>query len=156
MVSDVKDGSPAPDFDLPGDGGDQIRLSELRGKTVVLYFYPKDDTSGCTREAIDFTNLAEDFKKAGAVVIGMSPDPAKKHDKFIAKHALSVRLASDEDKVTLETYGVWKEKSMYGRTYMGVERSTFLIDGTGTVRQVWRKVKVPGHAEAVLAAVQAL
>lgn len=156
MVSDVKDGSPAPDFDLPGDGGDQIRLSELRGKTVVLYFYPKDDTSGCTREAIDFTNLAEDFKKAGAVVIGMSPDPAKKHDKFIAKHELAVRLASDEDKATLEAYGVWKEKSMYGRTYMGVERSTFLIDGTGTVRQVWRKVKVPGHAEAVLAAVQAL
>jgi peroxiredoxin Q/BCP len=156
MVSDVKDGSQAPEFDLPGDGGEQIRLSELRGKTVVLYFYPKDDTSGCTKEAIEFTDLAADFKKASAVVIGMSPDPAKKHDKFKAKYELAVRLASDEDKSTLEAYGVWKEKSMYGRKYMGVERSTFLIDCTGTVRRVWRKVKVPGHAEEVLAAAQAL
>ncbi len=156
MVSDIKDGSQAPDFDLPGDGGEQIRLSDMRGKPVVLYFYPKDDTSGCTKEAIEFTRLADDFAKAGAVVIGMSPDPAKKHDKFKAKYELGVRLASDEDKSTLEAYGVWKEKSMYGRKYMGVERSTFLIDGAGVVRRTWRKVKVAGHAEDVLAAAQTL
>jgi thioredoxin-dependent peroxiredoxin len=156
MVSEVSEGTQAPDFDLPGDGGESIRLSELRGKTVVLYFYPKDDTSGCTKEAIEFTDLAADFKKAGAVVIGVSPDPATRHDKFKAKYDLAVRLASDEDKSTLQAYGVWTEKSMYGRTYMGVERSTFLIDGTGTVRKVWRKVRVAGHAKEVLAAVQAL
>ena len=156
MVSDIKDGSQAPDFDLPGDGGEQIRLSDMRGKPVVLYFSPKDDTSGCTKEAIEFTRLADDFAKAGAVVIGMSPDPAKKHDKFKAKYELGVRLASDEDKSTLEAYGVWKEKSMYGRKYMGVERSTFLIDGAGVVRRTWRKVKVAGHAEDVLAAAQTL
>ena len=156
MVSEVSEGTQAPDFDLPGDGGESIRLSELRGKTVVLYFYPKDDTSGCTKEAIEFTDLAADFKKAGAIVIGVSPDPATRHDKFKAKYDLAVRLASDEDKSTLQAYGVWTEKSMYGRTYMGVERSTFLIDGTGTVRKVWRKVRVAGHAKEVLAAVQAL
>lgn len=156
MVSEVSEGTQAPDFDLPGDGGESIRLSELRGKTVVLYFYPKDDTSGCTKEAIEFTDLAADFKKAGAIVIGVSPDPATRHDKFKAKYDLAVRLASDEDKSTLQAYGVWTEKSMYGRTFMGVERSTFLIDGTGTVRKVWRKVRVAGHAKEVLAAVQAL
>ncbi len=156
MVSEVSEGTQAPEFDLPGDGGESIRLSELRGKTVVLYFYPKDDTSGCTKEAIEFTDLAADFKKAGAIVIGVSPDPATRHDKFKAKYDLAVRLASDEDKSTLQAYGVWTEKSMYGRTYMGVERSTFLIDGTGTVRKVWRKVRVAGHAKEVLAAVQAL
>ena len=156
MVSEVNDGTQAPNFDLLGDGGESIRLSGLRGKTVVLYFYPKDDTSGCTKEAIEFTDLAAGFKKAGAIVVGVSPDPAIKHDKFKAKYDLAVRLASDEDKSTLEAYGVWKEKSMYGRTYMGVERSTFLIDGTGTVQKVWRKVRVAGHAKEVLAAVQAL
>jgi len=156
MSSEVCEGVSAPDFDLPGDGGEQIRLSDYRGKTVVLYFYPKDDTSGCTKEAIEFSGLKPEFEKAGAVVIGMSPDTATRHDKFKAKHGLSVQLASDEDKTTLEAYGVWKEKSMYGRTYMGVERSTFLIDATGTVRRVWRKVKVAGHAEAVLAAARDL
>jgi len=124
MSSEVCEGVSAPDFDLPGDGGEQIRLSDYRGKTVVLYFYPKDDTSGCTKEAIEFSGLKPEFEKAGAVVIGMSPDTATRHDKFKAKHGLSVQLASDEDKTTLEAYGVWKEKSMYGRTYMGVERST--------------------------------
>jgi len=156
MTAPVAEGAKAPDFDLPTDGGGQIKLSGLRGKVIVLYFYPKDDTSGCTREAIDFTALTGEFEKAGAIVLGVSPDPVTKHDKFKAKHDLSVTLVSDEDKSMLEAYGVWTEKSMYGRKYMGVERSTFVIDGDGVVRNVWRKVKVPGHAEDVLKAVQAL
>ncbi|WP_340161252.1 peroxiredoxin [uncultured Hoeflea sp.] len=143
-------------MNLPRDGGGNVSLAELTGKTVVLYFYPKDNTSGCTTEALDFTALNDEFTKAGAVVIGVSPDPVKAHDKFIAKHDLGVILASDEDKSVLEAYGVWKEKSMYGRTYMGVERSTFLIDGSGKVVRIWRKVKVKGHAQAVLEAVQSL
>lgn len=143
-------------MNLPRDGGGNVSLADLAGKTVVLYFYPKDNTSGCTTEALDFTALNDEFTKAGAVVIGVSPDPVKAHDKFIAKHDLGVILASDEDKSVLEAYGVWKEKSMYGRTYMGVERSTFLIDGSGKVVRIWRKVKVKGHAQAVLEAVQSL
>lgn len=149
-------GASAPDFSLPGDAGETITLSDYRGNKVVLYFYPKDDTPGCTTEAKDFTALADEFAKAGAVVIGMSKDTAKKHDKFIAKHELKVKLASDEEGKTIEDYGVWVEKSMYGRTYMGIERATFLIDGEGTIREIWNKVKVKGHAEAVLAAVKAL
>ncbi len=156
MSADLTDGMKAPGFDLPTDGGGQLKLSDLGGKAVVLYFYPKDDTSGCTREAIDFTGMKDAFEKAGAIVVGVSPDSPAKHDKFKAKHDLDVTLVSDEDKTMLEAYGVWKEKSMYGRKYMGVERSTFLIDGKGVVRKVWRKVKVPGHAEAVLEAVKAL
>ncbi|MCC2102270.1 MAG: peroxiredoxin, partial [Hyphomicrobiales bacterium] len=113
----------------------------------VLYFYPKDDTSGCTTEAKDFSALAKDFEKAGAVVVGVSPDPAKKHDRFKAKHDLAITLLSDESTAILEAWGVWKEKSMYGRRYMGVERTTFLIDGKGIVRQIWPKVKVAGHAQ---------
>lgn len=140
----------APDFDLPRDGGGSLRLSGLRGKSAVLFFYPKDDTSGCTQEAIEFSGLKDDFTAAGAVLVGMSPDSAKKHDKFKAKHGLTVDLVSDEDKETLEAYGVWTEKSMYGRKYMGVERSTFLIDPEGKIAKVWRKVKVPGHARSVL------
>ena len=149
-------GSPAPDFTLPRDGGGEITLSAQKPKAVVLYFYPKDDTSGCTREAIDFTAMADAFAAAGAVVIGVSKDSVAKHDKFIAKHSLGVILASDEHSDLCERYGVWAEKSMYGKTYMGIERSTFLIDGTGILREAWRKVKVPGHAEAVLDAVKAL
>ena len=122
----------------------------------MLYFYPKDDTSGCTTEALDFTALADAFAEIGARVIGVSPDPVKSHDKFIAKHNLSVILASDEAQSALSAYGVWKEKSMYGRTYMGVERSTFLIDRDGRIAEVWRKVKVAGHADAVLKAAKAL
>lgn len=156
MNSPIEAGTIAPDFDLPADGGDHIRLSSLRGRKVVLYFYPKDDTSGCTREAIDFSSLAPAFAAARTVVIGMSPDSVKSHEKFRKKHDLDVRLVSDQDKSVLEAYGVWTEKSMYGRKYMGVERSTFLIDGTGMVRQVWRKVKVPGHAKEVLAAAEEL
>ncbi|MEA3534932.1 peroxiredoxin [Rhizobium sp. CC-YZS058] len=151
----IAEGTAAPDFTLPRDGGGTVSLSDYRGKTVVLYFYPKDDTSGCTVEAIDFTAKVEDFAEAGAVVIGMSPDPVKAHDKFIKKHGLGIVLASDEDKSTLEAYGVWAEKSMYGRKYMGVERTTVLIGPDGTVRKVWEKVKVPGHVDEVLAAAQA-
>jgi len=152
----VEAGKIAPDFELPTDDGGPVRLSKLGGKPVVVYFYPKDDTSGCTREAKDFTDLAPDFAKAGAVVIGVSPDGVKAHAKFRAKHELAIRLAADEAKTVVNAWGVWVEKSMYGRTYMGVERSTFLIDGKGRVAKVWRKVKVPGHAAEVLAAVQAL
>ncbi len=148
-------GKNAPDFELPRDGGGTISLSALRGKNVVLFFYPKDDTSGCTAESIDFSALGAEFEKAGAAVIGISPDSAKSHDKFKAKHGLTVVLASDEEKATLEAYGVWVEKSMYGRKYMGVERTTVLVGPDGKVRQVWPKVKVPGHAQAVLDLVKA-
>jgi peroxiredoxin Q/BCP len=149
-------GTAAPDFTLPRDGGGTLTLSELRPKAVVLYFYPKDDTPGCTKEAIAFTEMAADFEAAGAVVVGVSKDSAAKHDKFVAKHGLGVILVSDEESDLCERYGVWAEKNMYGKTYMGIERSSFLIDGSGVVRQAWRKVKVPGHAEAVLEAVKAL
>lgn len=155
-MSTIEVGQKAPQFSLPRDGGGTVSLADYAGKKVVLYFYPKDDTSGCTVEAVDFTARAGEFEKAGAVVIGMSPDPVKKHDKFIDKHDLNVILASDEEKEVLETYGVWVEKSMYGRKYMGVARTTLLIDGDGVIRQVWEKVKVPGHAEAVLEATRAL
>ena len=149
-------GNPAPAFDLPTDGGGKLSLTGLKGKKVVLYFYPKDDTSGCTREAIDFNGLADDFQKAGAVVVGVSPDSPASHDKFKKKHELSFPLIADEDKAMLEAYGVWVEKSMYGRKYMGVERTTLLIGADGTVARVWSKVKVPGHAQEVLAAALAL
>jgi len=152
----IETGATAPDFTLPRDGGRQITLSALRPKKVVLYFYPKDDTSGCTAEALDFTARAAEFEAAGAMVIGISKDSVARHDKFVSKHGLTVALVSDDGADTCERYGVWAEKSMYGRKYMGIERATFLIDGTGKVREVWPKVKVPGHAEAVLAAVQAL
>lgn len=149
-------GQPAPDFTLPRDGGSDVTLSAMKPKAVVLYFYPKDDTSGCTKEAQAFTEHAGAFDAAGAVVIGVSKDSVAKHDKFIAKYDLGVILASDEDSDVCERYGVWAEKSMYGKKYMGIERSTFVIDGAGVVRNVWRKVKVPGHAEEVLEAVKAL
>lgn len=149
-------GQPAPDFTLPRDGGGEITLSDLKPKAAVVYFYPKDNTSGCTTEALDFTARAAEFEAAGAVVIGISKDSVKSHDKFVAKHGLGVILASDENSDVCERFGVWAEKSMYGKTYMGIERSTFVIDGSGTVRNVWRKVKVSGHVDEVLAAVQAL
>ena len=155
-MTELSPGQDAPQFELPRDGGGMLTLSALRGKAVVLYFYPKDDTSGCTAEAIDFSALKADFEKAGAVVIGMSPDSAKKHDKFKAKHGLSVDLVADEERKAIEAYGVWAEKSMYGRKYMGVERTTFLIDRDGKIAKVWPKVKVPGHAAEVLEAVRAL
>jgi len=155
-MAELAPGTEAPDFDLPRDGGGTVRLSSLRGKPVVLYFYPKDDTSGCTSEAIDFSALKPEFDKIGVTVIGMSPDSAKSHDKFKKKHDLKVDLVSDETKDVLQAYGVWAEKSMYGRKYMGVERTTLLIDAKGRIAQVWPKVKVPGHAAAVLEAARAL
>lgn len=155
-MTELSPGQDAPQFELPRDGGGTLTLSALRGKAVVLYFYPKDDTSGCTAEAIDFSALKAEFEKAGAVVIGMSPDSTKKHDKFKAKHGLTVDLVADEERKAIEAYGVWAEKSMYGRKYMGVERTTFLIDRNGKIARVWPKVKVPGHAAEVLEAVRAL
>ena len=149
-------GKPAPDFTLPRDGGAEVTLSALRPKAVVLYFYPRDDTSGCTVEALDFTAQLAEFTAAGVEVIGVSKDTVAKHEKFIAKHDLGVVLVSDADGTTCEDYGVWVEKKMYGKTHMGIERATFLIDGDGVVREEWRKVKVPGHVEAVLEAVKAL
>ena len=148
-------GQSAPDFTLPTNGGGTFTLSE-QSKAVVLYFYPKDDTPGCTKEAIAFTEHLAEFEAAGAIVVGASKDTAAKHDKFIAKHDLAVTLVSDAEGKMCEDYGVWVEKNMYGKTYMGIERATFLIDATGVVRQIWRKVKVPGHVEAVLDAVKAL
>lgn len=152
----LKVGDKAPSFSLPADGGGDVSLSGLKGKTVVLYFYPKDDTSGCTAEAIAFSKDARAFKQAGAVVIGVSKDSVASHDKFKTKHKLDVTLASDEDIKVAQAYGVWVEKSMYGRRYMGMERATFLIDGKGVIRNIWRKVKVPGHSTDVLSSVKAL
>ena len=155
-MSEIVEGALAPQFSLPRDGGGNVSLAQLAGKIVVLYAYPKDDTSGCTTEALDFTALADEFSEAGTVIVGLSPDPVKAHDKFIAKHDLGIILASDEEKAALEAYGVWKEKSMYGRTYMGVERSTFIIDRSGKIAKVWRKVRVKDHARTVLEAVKSL
>ncbi len=156
MVKNLEIGEAAPDFELPADDGRNVSSRRFRGKPIVLYFYPKDDTSGCTAEAIAFNALRDKFEAAGAVVLGVSPDSAASHAKFKHKHDLSLTLAADESRAALEAYGVWREKSMYGRKYMGVERSTFLIDADGRLARVWRKVKVPGHAEEVLAAVEAL
>jgi peroxiredoxin Q/BCP len=149
-------GDKAPDFTLPRDGGGEASLSGLFPKKVVLYFYPKDDTPGCTTEALDFTRLADQFASAGTVVVGVSKDSVKAHEKFCKKHGLGIVLVSDEAGDTCERYGVWAEKSMYGRTYMGIERTTFLIDGTGKIARIWPKVKVNGHADEVLDAARAL
>jgi peroxiredoxin Q/BCP len=155
-MGDVTTGDMAPAFDLPRDGGGNISLDSLKGQNVVLYFYPRDDTSGCTKEAIGFTENADAFAAANTVVLGVSKDSIKKHDKFRDKHNLGVALLSDEHSDVCERYGVWVEKSMYGKTYMGIERATFLIDATGKIAQVWRKVKVPGHVDAVLDAARGL
>lgn len=152
----LNEGIPAPDFTLPTDGGGSLTLSGLRGGKVVLYAYPQDDTQSCTNEALSFNALLDDFTAAGATVIGISPDPVKRHDKFKQKYGLRLTLVSDEARTAIEAYGLWVEKQMYGRSYMGVERSTFLIDETGRIVRVWAKVKVKGHAEAVLAAAQEL
>lgn len=155
-MGDIKAGDKAPGFTAPADGGRDVSLAQFAGKPVVLYFYPKDDTPGCTKQAIGFSALADDFAAAGAVVIGVSKDTAAKHDKFRDKHALKVILVSDADGDICERYGVWVEKSMYGKTYLGIERATFLIGANGNVARVWRKVSVPGHVEEVLEAVRAL
>ena len=149
-------GDAAPDFDLPTDGGGRITSSELKGRPFVLYFYPKDDTSGCTSEAKAFSEMKAQFEAAGAALLGVSKDSPISHDKFKAKHDLTLTLASDEEGAVLERYGVWVEKSMYGRKYMGIDRATFLVGPDGKVKEVWRKVKVPGHVDAVLKAVRAL
>ena len=154
MASVLTVGDIAPEFTLPGDGGSTIALSSYRGKKVVLYFYPRDDTSGCTKEAIEFNGLKAEFEKANTVIIGMSPDSAKSHDKFKTKYDLTFPIAADEDKAALEAYGVWVEKSMYGRKYMGVERTTVLIGTEGHILAIWPKVKVDGHAAEVLKAAQ--
>lgn len=156
MAKSISEGAKAPAFNLPRDGGGKVALKDFTGRTVVLYFYPKDDTSGCTRQAVEFTAAIDDFEAAGATVVGVSKDSPAQHDKFKKKHSLGVILASDEEGAILEKYGVWVEKSMYGKKYMGIERSTFLIDGKGVLRRIWSKVKVPGHVEEVLAAVKAL
>lgn len=153
-MTDLAIGQPAPAIDLPRDGGGQVKLSDYAGQQVVLYFYPKDDTPGCTTEAIGFSEAADAFGAAGAVVLGVSKDSVAKHDKFAAKHKLGVALLSDEHGDVCERYGTWVEKSMYGKTYMGIERATFLIGADGKIKDIWRKVKVPGHVQAVLAAVK--
>jgi peroxiredoxin Q/BCP len=149
-------GDMVPAFSLPLTGGGILDVAALKGRKVVLFFYPKDDTSGCTREAQDFQALKDAFASADTTVIGVSPDPMKSHDKFRAKHGLEFPLASDENKAMLEAFGVWVEKSMYGRKYMGVERTTVLVDRDGRVARVWPKVSVPGHAEEVLSAARSL
>ncbi len=149
-MSKVTLGDIAPDFTLPTNADGNFTLSEKRGSPVILFFYPKDNTPGCTKEAIGFSENLEAFNKLGCIVAGMSPDPVKKHDKFIAKHSLTTTLISDEEKTTLDAYGVWIEKSMYGKKYMGVNRTTLIIDGNGKIVKEWVKVKVPGHVEEVL------
>ena len=155
MVKVLKPGDPAPPFDLPTSGGGHVSLASLKGKRVVLYFYPKDDTPGCTQEALSFTEKGKAFAAAKTVVVGVSRDSVAKHDKFAAKHGLTVILAADEDGKVCESYGVWGEKTLYGRKFMGIERSTFLIDAKGKLLHIWRKVRVPGHVEDVLKVVKA-
>lgn len=155
-MAELTPGDDAPQFSLPADGGGEVRLTELRGKIVVLFFYPQDNTQTCTVEAIDFSKFNDAFREAGAVVIGISPDSLKKHANFRKKHGLTTPLAADESREAIEAYSVWGEKTMFGRKYMGVIRSTFLIDRDGKIARIWRKVRVPGHAEEVLEAAKAL
>ena len=151
-MSELKIGTKAPDFDLPADNNERIKLSDLSGEKVVLYFYPKDDTPGCTKEACEFRDSLPEFEKLYTKVIGISKDSPSRHDKFKEKHDLPFKLVSDEDGSVCEAYGTWVEKSMYGRKYMGIDRATFLIDENGDIQQVWRKVKVTGHVDSVLKA----
>lgn len=153
---ELEAGQAAPPVRLPADSSETFDIADHSGKIIVLYFYPKDDTSGCTKEAIGFSERIGEFETEGAVVIGISKDSIKSHDKFKQKHDLKVTLLSDEDGAVCSRFGVWVEKSMYGRKYMGIERATFLVDETGTIRQIWRKVKVPGHVDKVLEAVRNL
>jgi peroxiredoxin Q/BCP len=155
-MADLGVGDPAPQFELPRDGGGSLKLSDFAGKPVVLYFYPEDDTPSCTNEAIGFSQLKPQFDEAGVAIIGLSPDSARKHDKFKAKYDLGVDLAADEERKVIKAYHLWVEKKMYGRTYMGVERATFLIGRDGRIARIWRKVRVKGHAEAVLEAARSL
>ena len=154
-MTELVEGMPAPEWTLPGSGGATVS-SNRGGRPLALFLYPKDDTAGCTKEAVAFSALKPEFDAIGVDVIGLSPDGPAAHDRFVAKHALAVPLASDEEKGVLEAFGAWKQKSMYGRSFMGVERSTFLIDAEGRVVRAWRRVSVPGHAEEVLEAARAL
>jgi peroxiredoxin Q/BCP len=156
MAKRVEEGDKAPSFSLASDGGGKVTLKDFAGKPLILYFYPKDDTTGCTKEAIDFSAAAPAFKRLGAAVLGISKDSVASHDRFKAKHKLNFALASDPEGNVIESYGSWVEKSMYGRKYMGIDRSTFLIDGKGKIAKIWRKVRVPGHVEEVLAAARDL
>ncbi len=155
MTAPLQIGDSAPNFELPGDSGSRLTLASFAGRKLVLYFYPKDDTSGCTRQATDFTALKATLATAGAAIVGVSPDSPESHAAFKAKYGIGFALGADEDKDVCAAYGVWSEKSMYGRKYMGVERTTFLIDASGRIARIWNKVKVPGHADEVLAAVKA-
>ena len=155
-MSELTIGDAAPDFTLPTDGECEVTLSQFKGEKVVIYFYPKDDTPGCTKESCAFRDHKQDFESLGVQIIGISKDSVKKHDKFKAKYDLNFPLASDENSDVCERFGVWVEKSMYGKTYMGIERATFLIDEDGKIAQIWRKVKVPGHVEAVREAIEGL
>jgi thioredoxin-dependent peroxiredoxin len=155
-MTDLLVGDLAPQFELPRDGGGSLSLAAFAGKPIVLYFYPQDDTTSCTQEAIDFSRLKPEFERAGAVVIGLSPDNVKKHDKFKSKYDLTIDLAADEERKAIDAYHLWVEKSMYGRKYMGVERATFLIGRDGRIAKIWRKVRVKGHADDVLEAARAL
>lgn len=152
----LKEGEPAVDFTLPADDGTKITLSSLKGSPVVVYFYPKDNTSGCTREALDFTGLLPEFRQLQTKIIGISPDSTAKHANFKKKHGLKITLLADEEKLVAQQYGVWAEKKMYGRTYMGIVRSTFLIDERMSIVKTWPKVRVKDHAQDVLAAVRDL
>lgn len=154
-MTDLSPGDKLPPFNLPASNGQSLTDGDFRGAALVLYFYPRDDTPGCTKEAIGFTQFAEAFEKAGAKIVGVSKDSAAKHDKFTAKHGLGIALLSDEHGDLCERMGVWVEKQMYGKSFMGIERATFLFDETGALIRSWRKVKVPGHVESVLEAIQA-
>ncbi|MGD0866707.1 MAG: peroxiredoxin [Rhizomicrobium sp.] len=156
MATDLAPGDRAPAFKLKTDSGEEVSKTSLKGNAFVLYFYPKDDTSGCTKEAIEFSEAKRKFDAADITVIGISKDSVASHEKFRAKHKLKITLASDPELLAANAYGVWGEKSLYGRKYMGMERATFLVDAKGVIRQIWRKVKVPGHVEAVLAAAKTL
>lgn len=156
IMTELNIGDSAPGFTLPVSGGNTVCLGDFAGKNLVIYFYPKDDTPGCTKEAIGFTELKAEFDAANTAILGISKDTVAKHDKFIAKHDLGIALGSDENGDMINAYGVWVEKKMYGKTYMGIERSTFLIDPDGKIANVWRKVRVKGHVEAVLDAAKTL
>jgi len=156
MTASVSANDPAPFFDLPINGGGSLSLSSLKGKNIVLYFYPKDSTPGCTTEAQEFRDNLDAFEEAGTIVVGASKDSLKRHDNFVEKQSINFPLLSDEEGVLCEAYGVWKEKKNYGKTYMGIERSTFLIDKEGKIAKVWRKVRVKGHVAEVLEAAKAL
>lgn len=154
-MTDINIGDTAPGFTLPASGGGFVSLNDFTGKNLVIYFYPKDDTPGCTKEAIGFTDMKDEFEATNTEILGISKDTVAKHDKFIAKHDLEIVLGSDETGEMIESYGVWVEKKMYGKTYMGIERATYLIGPDGKVIQIWRKVRVKGHVEAVLDAAKA-